>query len=653
MGGTWQSIIHQIMAWVTSPQETDEGPWRNIYWIYGAPGIGKTSLAHSICEKLYDGKHLAGAFFCQRDDPHLRKLANVISILTIALAGIIPPFRRMVADRLRKDQNLTSKTMMDTVFLDFIHNLPRHPTHTLVFVIDALDECGDDWSRPGLLEVLSEAAAHAPWLKVIITSRPEADIQCFFDAPSGWPHLRYDLAEGQDANTDLQTFTHSKFGLVASKWYLTAPWAFHVLADLLPIEIWRNILHLAVEPDVGPSVFATTCTASTFIHFMKQENGPYIEYTRRRATLRQVCRTWNQTLLSTDSWWTYVPTSNRSQRSIVPPSTTDQVPTIKRLSMNITDRECVERSVNWASDVLQRVQVPLITYDVNFPLCSDDISTCPKSHSLHDFLPGVGSNIALRRLRVVFPPLNSCRAISFRHLNANFKNLISLSLCNLSMLSTEELTLPHLELLHLTRCTEAPPSPTQGWNLPCLRHVWVEGTLDTPYINTWLKFLLRYASQLETLFLIMDDHWNDFPSDFWDSFTALQVLGLRYTVLNDYNWGGWIKVSSRTHPLRYLVCKHCRDVQATVNHLEPMWNYHEEVGLVVEEDTTGQCYLIEDTEDEGWETRMTKTDGILPDRRSARKSGRSGRRRHYYLRDDGSYEFDIFSGKRHKGCVVA
>ena len=574
----------------------------------------------------------------------------------MALAGIFPPFRRMVADRLRKDQNLTPKTLKDTLFLDFIRNLPRHPTHALVFVVDALDECGDDWSRPGLLKVLTEAAAHAPWLKVIITSRPEADIQHFFDAPNAWPHLRYDLAEDQDASADLQTFAHSKFGLVASKWYLSAPWAFQVLADLLPIEIWRDILLFAVEPDVGPSVFATTCMASTFVHFMRQVNGLYMEYMRRRATLRRVCRAWNQTLLSTNSWWTYVPAPNRSQRTIVSSSTTDQVPTIKRLSMNITDREYVEASVNWASDVLQRVQAPLITYDVNFPFCSDAINTCPKPHALNDFLPGVCSNMALRRLRVVFPPLNSCCAISFPHLNANFKNLVSLSLCNLSMLSTEELTLPHLELLHLTRYTGTPPSPTQGWNLPCLQHVWVEGVLDTPYINTWLKFLQRYASQLETLFLIMDDHWDDFPNDFWDSFTALQLLGLRYNVLTDYGWGGWIKVPPRTHPLRYIVCKHCRDVAATADSLEPMWNCHEKVGLVIEEDTTGQCYLIENIEDEGWKTRMTKSDGILPDRSSDRSSRRSGRRRrsrHFIVCDDGSYEFDIFAGKRHKTCVVA
>jgi Cdc6-like AAA superfamily ATPase len=158
MEGTRQSILNRIIAWAITPQETTNGPLGHTYWFFGSPGIGKTSLAHSVCEKLHDRKHLAGAFFCRRDDPNLNELANIIPTLMNALARIFPPFRSMVADCLRNDPNLTSKSMKDTLFLEFIRNLPRHPKHALVFVIDALDECGDDRSRPGLLKVLSRCS---------------------------------------------------------------------------------------------------------------------------------------------------------------------------------------------------------------------------------------------------------------------------------------------------------------------------------------------------------------------------------------------------------------------------------------------------------------------------------------------------------------
>jgi len=385
--------------------------------------------------------------------------------------------------------------------------------------------------------------------------------------------------------------------------------------DRLSVEIWQDILLFAIEPDLGASVFATTCTVSTFLHFMKQENGSYHKYTRRRVTLRQVCHAWNEFLLSTKSWWIHIHNPDRPKKTLLLPSIPDRLYTVKRLSMTIPDAGCVGPRVGWATYLLRRAQRPLISYDVDLPLCS---STCQR-HKPHDFLPAVGSNnMALRSLRIVFPALNLCRAISFPQLNTHFKNLISLSLCNLVMLSTQELTLPRLELLHLTRYIGTPPLPTEGWDLPRLRHVCFDGILDEDYVNTLLNSLLRYASQLETLFLVLYESWNDLPHNFWDSFTALQVLGLRYNVLNDRGWGGWTTTPPPTHPFRYLVCRHCEgDVVVTVDSLRSVWTYHEEVALVIEKGTRGKYYLIEDIKAEGWKTRMIESNGILPDRRQS------------------------------------
>jgi len=231
MEGTRQSILNRIMDWVTSPQGEIDGLQKNTYWFYGSPGVGKTSLAHSICANLHKRKHLAGAFFCRRDDPNLSESKNILPTLINALAGTLPSFRTVVADRLRNDPNLTSLSMEHSLFLDFICELPRHPEHALVFVIDALDECGDDQSRPDILEALTDAATQAPWLKIIVTSRPEVDIQRFFDALTRSSHLLYDLAIDQDANADIRTFAQRQFDLVASKWYLPGPWPEQSLFD--------------------------------------------------------------------------------------------------------------------------------------------------------------------------------------------------------------------------------------------------------------------------------------------------------------------------------------------------------------------------------------------------------------------------------------
>ena len=224
MDGTRQSLLNRIMDWVVNQPGQENVQQSNTYWFYGSPGIGKTSLAHSICARLHERNHLAGAFFCRRDDPNLSEPMNILPTFIHKLAILFPPFRTIVAKHLYDDPNLTPQSMKGSLFLDFIRSLSRHPEHTLVFVIDALDECGDARSRPGILRALTNAAAQAPWLKIIITSRTEVDIQHFFDGLTQSSYLLYDLATDQDASADLQTFARRQFDLVASLWHLDIPW---------------------------------------------------------------------------------------------------------------------------------------------------------------------------------------------------------------------------------------------------------------------------------------------------------------------------------------------------------------------------------------------------------------------------------------------
>jgi hypothetical protein len=221
MEGTRQSLLNEIAAWVTNPSGQERVHQRNTYWIYGLPGIGKTSLAHSICADLHVRRQLAGSYFCRRDDPNLKEHKNILPTLINHLAIIFPPFRNVVATRFHNDPNLRPESMDGPLFLDFLRSVPRRPKHHLVLVIDALDECVDHRSRPVILEVLTDAAAQTPWLKVIITSRPEADIQRFFDNPICSLHLRYDLAADEGAGADLEIFARNQFDLIASEWYLS------------------------------------------------------------------------------------------------------------------------------------------------------------------------------------------------------------------------------------------------------------------------------------------------------------------------------------------------------------------------------------------------------------------------------------------------
>src|SRR5258706_2218929 len=105
MEDTRKSRLKEIVDWVANVSEEKDLPQSNTYWIYGLPGIGKTSLAHSICANLHDQKQLAGAFFCQSDDPNLSEPRNNRPTLISTLASVFHTYRSMMANRLRKEPN--------------------------------------------------------------------------------------------------------------------------------------------------------------------------------------------------------------------------------------------------------------------------------------------------------------------------------------------------------------------------------------------------------------------------------------------------------------------------------------------------------------------------------------------------------------------
>ena len=258
MEGTRKALLKEITDWVASITTQGDVPHTNTCWIYGLPGIGKTSLAHSICASLHDSEQLAGAFFCRRDDPNLNEPRNILPSLIHQLAVIFPPFRSIVAERLRKDPHVTPGSMKHTLFLDFIRKLPRPPRKPLVFVIDALDECGETRSRPGILQALTGATAEAPWLKVVITSRPEVDIQRFFDGSTQRSHLKYDLTADKEATSDLRLFAEDRFRRVVLKRFLESPWPEQSLFDgvisrAAGLFIFIETLALALEQCHDPT----------------------------------------------------------------------------------------------------------------------------------------------------------------------------------------------------------------------------------------------------------------------------------------------------------------------------------------------------------------------------------------------------------------
>ncbi|QRV96561.1 hypothetical protein RhiJN_24579 [Ceratobasidium sp. AG-Ba] len=210
------TIIEALTIWAQGQDEQ-----RRVTWLYGLAGLGKSSVATSVCMRLHAQGLLACSFFCKRDNPELRDPCRVLTTMVCELARHWPAYGAIVSEVICKNVGLRSKHMQplfEILVDEPMKRLakPEYPEGTLVIVLDALDECGDTTTRRQLLLCLQNISQLAPFLRVIITSRPDEDIRAYFkEAESDW-YLEFDLLQ-YDASADIRLFVEKTLGQITIK----------------------------------------------------------------------------------------------------------------------------------------------------------------------------------------------------------------------------------------------------------------------------------------------------------------------------------------------------------------------------------------------------------------------------------------------------
>jgi len=189
MDGTRKGIRGEIKAWIKNPAA------HRICWLTGKAGSGKTSIAKTVCEQASKDSEmmLGGSFFCSRSTglAAQRDIRCVVPTLTQLLALKSTEFRLALAATIEPSDQFKEVAAQ-------VEQLLRTPLSTLrdvrvpiLFVIDALDECGgdttdgmlDDVKSHGIVTNMLEALvsltrsdSRLP-VKFLVTSRPEAQIR--------------------------------------------------------------------------------------------------------------------------------------------------------------------------------------------------------------------------------------------------------------------------------------------------------------------------------------------------------------------------------------------------------------------------------------------------------------------------------------------
>lgn len=159
-------------------------------WVHGYAGSGKSSLLNSIAMALEEAHTPFTVFACKRDSTECSDVQRILPTICYDLTQFYGDYRGTISNVVGQPEgrSISSGDVASQSKLLFglspsyevispgdAHRPPLH-----VILIDALDECKDARQRCALARFLLDLASNVVWIKVIITSRRESDIDDVF-----------------------------------------------------------------------------------------------------------------------------------------------------------------------------------------------------------------------------------------------------------------------------------------------------------------------------------------------------------------------------------------------------------------------------------------------------------------------------------------
>ena len=226
--GTRQTVLDEIHAW------SRVAGGQSIYWLRAEAGAGKSTISHTVAHQAAELNQLGACFFLHRDYAKRRDPRLIINTLAFHLAHFHPDIAAGVKAALDKNPDLGAmdsiRIKFDRLILDPIAAV-KTPVEPVLLVIDDLDslDTKDGDARSRRRDFLSYISRHhqkfPPFLKVVITSRPERDV--VYALENLEPHIL------QHSGDDLALLAKVLLDGVAKEFALQPPWPHSDILDAL------------------------------------------------------------------------------------------------------------------------------------------------------------------------------------------------------------------------------------------------------------------------------------------------------------------------------------------------------------------------------------------------------------------------------------
>jgi len=211
MKGTRRDVLVQLEQWSRDVSD------RQVFWLNGLAGTGKSTIAQTFAEMCFADGKLGASFFCSRDFEERSNLQSIFPTLAFQLAHRFPQFRRELLPVLMENPDVGRETLCSQMEKLIVGPLQATKIRTLI-VIDALDECQDKEPASALLSILSRYVDNIPSVKFFITGRPEPRIRSGFRLELLRPHtdvLKLHEVQPSSVDSDIKLFLKTRFTEIA------------------------------------------------------------------------------------------------------------------------------------------------------------------------------------------------------------------------------------------------------------------------------------------------------------------------------------------------------------------------------------------------------------------------------------------------------
>lgn len=219
--GTRQNYIDQIVQWTLEPKQ------RQMLWMKGPAGVGKTAVAQSCAEML---SNLGAAFFFSRPNK-VTDPKRFFPSIAYQLALKHDAYRKILNRKIGKDPSLLTKSLEQQFYNLFVIPLQKLKVLGSEFeektiIVDGFDECEGHDSQCSILQTVLRSVRErtTPFLWAFF-SRPEAHLVSLLGSPTIQPFSLYmELPVSSDSDKEISTFLSDELRKVQLAHGLSPSW---------------------------------------------------------------------------------------------------------------------------------------------------------------------------------------------------------------------------------------------------------------------------------------------------------------------------------------------------------------------------------------------------------------------------------------------